>query len=111
MVSLKKKNEIYEILKNYNGENPYILMLRRDVFVNNDLGVLGDFQIEYVTKNLNFKPLPINKITRLVDWYAEKKKVDWKTEFLPEKIKIVTLLGETNSTYHCYVKYRQSVDQ
>ena len=110
MASLKKKNEIYEILKNYNGGNPYILMLRRDVFVNNDLDVLGDFQIEYVIKNLNFKPLPINKITRLVDWYAEKKKVDWKTEFLPEKIKIVTLLGETNSTYHCYVKYRQSVD-
>ena len=31
--SLKKTNEAYEILKNYNGENSYIINLKNDVFV------------------------------------------------------------------------------
>jgi hypothetical protein len=109
MASLKKIDETVNTLKTYNGNNPYILMLKKQVFVNKDLNAIGDFQIEYIKNNINSEPKPIGRMTKLAGWYAEKKQNDWKTDFLPEKVKIVSLLGETSTTYHCYVKYRQSI--
>lgn len=110
MNSLKKLTEAIDILNSYTGNNPYILMLKRKYETSKKLDIIGDFQVEYILKNKDFKPKPINKITKLADWYAEKKKQDWELDFLPVKIKIIELVGETSTTYHCYVKYRQSVD-
>ena len=110
MGNLKKLTEAIDILNSYTGNNPYILMLKRKYETNKKLDIIGDFQVEYVLKNKDFTPKLINKITRLADWYAEKKKEDWGLEFLPIKIKVIELIGETSTTYHCYVKYRQSVD-
>ena len=110
MSSLKKLTEAIDILNSYTGNNPYILMLKRNYETIKKLDIIGDFQVEYILKNKDFIPKPINKITKLADWYAEKKKQDWELDFLPVKIKIIELLGETSTTYHCYVKYRQSVD-
>lgn len=110
MISIKKKNEAFELLKNYDGDNPYIWQLHKDVYVNKNTDAIGDFQAEYILKNYNFKPKTINKIVKIADWYGEKKKKDWElTDFTPKVLKIITLLGETETTYHCYVQYRQSV--
>lgn len=109
VISAKKRNEAFEILKNYEGENPYILTLKRDVYVNGNVGAIGAFQAEYILKNYEFQPKKINKIVKLADWYAKNKQEEWEIDFLPNKIKIVTLLGETESTYNCYIQYRQSV--
>lgn len=108
-INTKDKLIALDILKEYKGNNPYILMLQRDVFFKHE--ELNDFGAEYVFKNHNFKPIEINKTIKLADWYQEKKKTDWNLEFLPEKVSVKWLLGETTTTYHCYVKYRQSVDQ
>lgn len=107
-INTKDKLIALDILKEYKGTNPYILMLQRDVFFKHE--ELSDFGAEYVFKNHNFKPIEINKTIKLADWYQEKKKTDWSIDFLPEKISVKWLLGETTTTYHCYVKYRQSVD-
>ena len=104
-VNVKDKLRSLDILKEYNGTNPYILMLQRDVTFKG--GELNDFGAEYIIKNHDYKPVAINKTIRIADWYQIKKKEDWNLEFLPEKLSVKWLLGETSTTYHCYVKYRQ----
>lgn len=107
-VTIKDRLQSLDILKEYNGDNPYIHMLKRDVILKG--GEINDFGVEYVIKNHDYKPVMINKTVKLADWYQKKKQEDWNLEFLPEKISIKWLLGETSTTYHCYAKYRQSVD-
>lgn len=107
-ISLKDKLISYDILKEYKGANPYILMLQRDILFKGE--EMSDFGAEYVIKNHNFQPVEINRTIKIADWYQIKKKEDWNLEFLPEKLAIKWLLGETSTTYHCYAKYRQSVD-
>ena len=109
MASFKSIEKALRILKEYNGSNPYILMLQRDIYVNQNNDALGDFQVEFILGNYNKEPRPISKIVKLTDWYAEKKKEDWKLDFIPKNIAILSYLGETTTTYCCYVQYRKSV--
>ena len=108
MASIKDTDLALKILNEYNGVNPYILILKRDFFVTKLKKELNDFEIEYIIKNHNKQPISINKITKLADWYGLKKKEEWNTDFIPEKIKVITLYGETKTHYHCQVQYRQS---
>ena len=107
--SIKAKNEAIDVLRGYSGDNPYLLMLRRDVILKSNVDILNPFNVEYVIKNQNFAPKPIGKTIKIADWYGEKKQKDWGTEFVPQKLKVISLLGETTTTYHCYVQFRQSV--
>ena len=109
MVSLKKTTQALEILKNYEGENPYILMLKRDMFVYEDPDAVGDFQIDYILQNYNYKPKTINRITKIPKWYGLDRQEKWGTEFVPEKILVCSIFGEMDTSYSCYVQYRQSV--
>lgn len=108
--SLKAKNSAVEILRDYHGGNPYLLMLKRDIIIKGDLKKLNAFNIEYIIENQTFEPRQIGKTIKIADWYGEKKKNDWDIEFIPQKLRVISLLGETSTTYHCYVQYRQSVD-
>lgn len=108
--SLLKTNQAYEILKNYNGNNSYIINLKNDVYAYKNL-TLNDFHIEYILKNYNFEPIYLNKIIKIADWFGEKKQIEWNLEFLPEKLLVGYYLGETNDFYHMYVKYRKSQDK
>ena len=58
-MSVKDRLQALDILKGYNGQNPYILMLKRDVLTKNI--DLTDFNVEYVLKNHTFQPKQINK--------------------------------------------------
>lgn len=109
MASFKNIEKALRILKEYSGSNPYILMLQRDIYVNQNNDALGDFQVEFILENYDKEPKPINKIVKLADWYAEKKKEDWKLDFIPKNIAILIYLGETTTTYCCYVQYRKSI--
>ena len=53
IVSAKKKNEAFEILRDYEGENPYILTLKKSVYVEGNADAIGNFQAEYILKNFN----------------------------------------------------------
>ena len=108
--SAKAQNEAIEILRGYSGTNPYYLMLKRDVILKGDVKKLNAFNVEYIIENQNFTPKQIGKTIKIADWYGLKKQQDWGTEFVPQKLRVVSLLGETSTTYHCYVQYRQSVD-
>jgi SWI/SNF-related matrix-associated actin-dependent regulator 1 of chromatin subfamily A len=107
--SIKDRIKAIDIVKNYVGNNPYILMLKKDV-LKQDISVLNDFAIEYINSNHDFQPRQINKVIKIADWYGEKKQEDWGLDFTPEKIAVKVLLGETSTTYHCYVKFRQNME-
>ena len=85
-ISTKRKNEAFELLKQYDGENPYILLLQKYVYVDKDINAIGDFQAEFILKNYKTEPIAINKMTRVADWYAEKKQESWGIDFLPTKL-------------------------
>ena len=108
--STKAKNAAIEILRGYSGTNPYYLMLKRDVIIKGDIKKLNAFNVEYIIENQNFTPKQIGKTIKIADLSGLKKQEDWGTEFVPQKLRVVTLLGETSTTYHCYVQYRQSID-
>lgn len=109
-ISQKKINEAYDILRNYDGESPYILTLQKRAYINKDKNVIGAFQAEYILKNHSFTPQKIDKIVKIADWWGEQKQKEWGTDFTPKVIFIKTLLGETDSYYHCYIQYRKSVN-
>lgn len=110
MISLKNREKAYDLLKSYKGSNPYIMMIYRDVITNGKIDEFGEFQMEYVLKNIDFEPIQINRAVNLADWYAIKKKDDWKLDFIPNKIAIKWLIGETDTTYNCYIKYRKDME-
>ena len=107
--SLKQRAKSYNILKSYSGKNPYFMILKRDIIINGNTDSLNDFTIEYILKNHDKSPIEINKTVKIADWLGKKKKEDWNIDFVPQKLKIISLLGETDAVYNCYIKYRQSV--
>ena len=111
MASVKKTNLAYDILKSYDGDNPYMLILRKQVYVERDTNVMNDFNIDFIVKNKDFSPKPINRVIKMADWWAEDKKIDWATEFLPNKLKVISYLGENDTSYMCYIQYRRSVPE
>lgn len=108
--SIKAKNEALLKLKEYNGINPQILQFKKEVVLLNRTNVLNDFAVEYILTNYNFTPTPINKTIKIADWFGEKLQKDYEIEFLPEKLRIFTLIGETKTIFHVLIKYRQNME-
>ena len=109
-LTLEKIDEAYKILKDYSGDNPYILKLKNNVFVYESKS-LNDFEAEYVLSNYDKEPLEINKIVKVADWWGDKKQEELGLDFSPIKLKITWFLGETETTYHFYCIYRRSQEK
>lgn len=109
-MELEKVEKAYKLLKEYNGENSYIINLKNSVYAYK-IKTLNDFEIEYILSNYNFEPKLINKIVKIADWYGEKLQKDLELDFLPEKMKITWFLGETSKHFHFYGIYRRSQEK
>ena len=109
-ISEKRKNEALDLLRGYAGTNPYILMIKRDVIIKNNIQDFSDFNAEYILLNYDRQPKFINKAVKVASWWGEKKKVDWGLSFVPEVLVVKTLIGETDTTYNCYVKYIRDME-
>ena len=109
-LSLDKINDAYNLLKNYNGNNSYIIRLKNSVFAYKTK-TMNDFEAEYVLYNHDKEPKLINKIIRIPEWYGKKRKEEWKTEFTPDRFKIIWYMGETSQFYHFYCIYRRSQEK
>ena len=109
-ISAKKKFEALDILRKYSGTNPYILMIKRDVVASKKETEFTDFQAEYILNNHQKQPMIINKSVKIADWYGEKLKEKWELDFTPKIIVVKSFIGETTTTYNCYIKYRKSMD-
>ena len=106
----RRLDEALDILYDYKGNNPYIHMVKRDIYIDKKENSLTDFKVDFILENKDVSPIPINKITKIPDWYGENRQIAWGLDFIPEKIKIVSYCGEADGYYCCYVKYRQTVD-
>lgn len=109
-INIEERNKAIELLRGYSGNNPYLLSIQNDVFNNNKLNLLSDFNLEYILKNYNKEPKLINKIIKIADWYGEYLQKEYLIDFVPEKLQIKYLLGETDTSFHVLMKYRQSMD-
>lgn len=107
-INVEDKKNAIDLLEKYSGNNPYLLNLKKDFF--NGRISLNDFNTEYIIKNYDKEPKLINKNIKITQWYGEKLQNDWEIDFLPKILKIKYLLGETETTYHCLIKYRQNMD-
>lgn len=101
--------EALQLLKTYQGTNPYLLKLKQDIIVYGKTDLLEGFATEYFIQNHNKEPQTIGKIVKLADWYGEKLKEQYSIEFTPEKLYIKSYLGETSKIYHVYAKWRKSM--
>lgn len=107
---MTKRDNAINILRNYEGINPYIVKLKRDVVAYQKPSALTDFGVEYIIENEKQAPVQIGKTFRIADWYGNKLREDYLIEFTPEKMLFLLYLGETTATYHCMVKYRQNME-
>ena len=110
MATIKSYKASLEILKNYSGQNPYILSLKKEVMLYNHGSALNDFAVEYINSNHDRAPIQINKVIQIADWYGEKLKEEYGIEFMPAKLKILACFGETKTSFHILAKWRQNMD-
>lgn len=109
-LSLEKIKKAHDILKDYKGNNSYIIKLK-NIVIAYQTRAMNDFESEYVLCNYDKEPIEINKMVMIADWYGEKLKEKWEIEFIPKKLKITWFLGETDTHYHFYCIYRRSQDK
>ena len=109
-LALSKIEKAYELLKNYNGRNSYIIKLKNTVIAY-QTRAMNDFEAEYVLSNFDKEPMEINKIVKIADWYGEKLKEDLELEFVPKVLKVTWYLGEKDNLYHFYCIYRRSQEK
>lgn len=107
---MSKKNNIdkaYDILKEYKGTNNRILYLQKMY----SLGkcILGDFDVEYILNNYDYESYTVGKTVKIARDFGLKLQQKYELDFLPEKIKISTVIGEMGNSLHCFVQYRQSI--
>ena len=107
---MEKKNDIdkaYGILKEYDGKNNRIVYLQR--MYKSGQGILTDFDVEYILSNHDYEPYVVNKTVKITGELGLKLQDKYGIDFVPEKIRISTVIGEMGNSLHCYVQYRQSV--
>ena len=101
-------SKAYEILRSYNGTNNQIRYYK-SLYDKGRL-ILEDFGVEYILKNHDYEPFDVNKTVAISSDLGESLQKKYELDFTPEKIRISRVIGEMGKSYHCYVKYRQSVD-
>ena len=107
---LTKIEKAYDLLKNYKGNNSYIISLKNTVIAY-QTRAMNDFEAKYVLANAETEPIEVNKLVMIAKWYGEELKEKLELEFVPKKLKITWYLGETDGTYHFYCIYRRSQEK
>ena len=60
----RRLDEALDILYDYKGNNPYIHMVKRDIYIDKKENSLTDFKVDFILENKDVNPTPINKITK-----------------------------------------------
>ena len=99
----------YDILREYKGENSYMIDLRNKVMVYKMK--INDFEAEFVLMNKDTEPKFINKIVKVADWYGLKLQEQFGTEFVPQVLQIGWYMGQNSTHYFFYCRYRRSIEK
>ena len=98
-----KGKKAEELLKTYEGKNPYIRFMRKKYELESSY-YLTTGQSKYVLDFHKTEPQKMDKVIEITDYYAETLKEEHKLKKLPKKIMVDTLLGETDKAYHVLCK-------
>jgi SWI/SNF-related matrix-associated actin-dependent regulator 1 of chromatin subfamily A len=102
-ITQKLQKEAIEILSKYDGRNSEILRLKRKLEENKPL---KDLDYEYIIYNYKRQtPVLVDKIVYIFEWYGNTLQVNHKLPFRPLKFYVYTMAGETDTIYHCWVKF------
>lgn len=108
MILLEKIDRLnaLNLLKKYEGYNPYLVNLRLDSKKSKKF-TLTEHQVEYIIRNHNKEPIKINRVLTISDFLAEDLQKKHKLKFLPKRVLVQYILGETNKNFHIYGKLTQ----
>ncbi len=98
------KDEVLEMLKNYNGDNNYLINIRY-LYLNNPSFSLTDSQIEYITSFSETKPKVARKWVELDSYYARMIADDKLLVNIPNKMWVEKLLVEKEKSYHIFGRF------
>ena len=107
---LDKVDNAYKALKEYEGNNSYIIDLKNGVYAYKTL-TLNDFQIDFILRNHDKEPIYIDKVVKIADWYGQKLQEQYNIDFTPEKLAISWYMGDTDTHFIFYAKYRKSQER
>lgn len=108
-VSIKKTKEAYAILEKYDGIHPYLRILKYNTFTKKK--ILSDLDIDYIVENHTYTPEKINKVVKLAKWFIESQLEKWAVNFTPDRVLVTDILGETESQFHVYLKYKRNQEK
>lgn len=84
--AIMKVNDVekaYEIIKNYNGKNNFLLYLKYKITNNKD--VLSEYDIQYILNNYDFEPYLVNRVVKISTVLGRKLTEKYDIDFIPEK--------------------------
>ena len=106
---IKDRSAIAQLAR-YSGRNPYILNLQHELNRKGKL-VLTDNQSKYIINNFEKEPIKINRVLEISEYLATEFQKREGLNFLPKKILVQFILGETDKTYHIYGKLTQKQEK
>jgi SWI/SNF-related matrix-associated actin-dependent regulator 1 of chromatin subfamily A len=98
------------ILKGYEGKNPYIKKLKKKLIKFGKI-TLTTFQSDYIVENHDKEPMLINKIVSITEYIGEELKKQHNLKFVPEKILIEYMLADSDKTFHIYGKLKRNQEK
>lgn len=93
-----------DILKLYDGTNPYIIKLKNKYFKKIQL---TRQQVTYVLENHDKHPEKLDRLVKITDFLGEELKTQFNLKFIPTKIYVGFLLAQTEKAFHIYGKVSQ----
>ena len=98
------------ILKEYDGKNPYIKKLKKKLIKFGKI-TLTTTQTNYIVENHKKEPLLINKIVSITEYIGEELKKQHNLTFVPQKILIEYMLADSDKTFHIYGKLKRNQEK
>ena len=105
-----KGRDAIELLRKYEGKNPYIKKLKSDLAKDGKLKLTTN-QTKYIIHNYDFIPLHINKVIGITDYLGEELQRNERLSFKPERILVEYLLADNEKTYHIYGKLKRNQEK
>jgi len=108
---MKKSNisKAYKLLREYNGTNNQILYFKKMDSLNKLLLTEDGFSTEYILNNYDYVTDEVNRVVKITEEFGKELQENYSLDFIPDRLKIIKVIGEMGNSYHCYAQYRKSV--
>lgn len=103
------KVKALEILKSYDGDNPYILELKRTREKKSFLPITEN-QANYIINNQSFQVREVNKFLDLTNYFRKSLMSQYNISNQIDRILIEKIIGEQDKVYHAQVKLLKNRD-